>query len=307
MNKLILDNSVLSCLDWATAYLEEHKIPDARHNAEEILGFVSGKSRVEIYLDGILPLYDFHRESFTALVIKRSEGYPLQYLLGSVEFFGLNFEVSPSVLIPRPETEILVEKTIDIVKLLNPLRSITSNGVNGQTVTLIDIGTGSGNIAISLAKFLPEAKIYATDISYQALCVAQKNAEINGTRNRISFFLGDIFGALKDERHFFDLIVSNPPYVRESDIDTLAPELSYEPRIALDGKEDGLFYIKKIIEYSPQYLKKGGMLIMEIGFGQAEAVKQIFSDSGFSEIEFIKDYRGIDRVVILGPENKQIV
>lgn len=210
----------------------------------------------------------------------RALGFPLQYILGQIEFFGLNFKVDRRVFIPRPETEILVETAIEKVK--------------GQRlrVKVLDIGTGSGCIAISLAKILPQAEITAIDISGDALEVAKENAVSNLVADRISFIQGDALCC-------YDLIVSNPPYIPSADIGDMQKEISYEPRIALDGGADGLDFYRRIIKESPKFLEKDGLLIMEIGFGQREDVVKIASQERRLEIlEVIKDYSDIERVVI---------
>lgn len=281
--------SVLDCIKWATSYLNSRGVEDAVINAERIFTYLSGLSKTEIYLDTSREIDDCLWEEFSALIKKRASRYPLQYILGSTEFFGLNFRVSESVLIPRPETEILVEKSLSL---------LYSEKCENSISEILDLGTGSGNIAASIAKASPKALITATDISYDALLLARENALSLGVGKKNNFLVSDLFEAIghKDK---FDLIISNPPYVPVSDLSGLAPELSHEPRIALDGKRDGLFYIEKIIQKSPRYLKKNGALVLEIGFGQAKAVKELFLSSKFRDIEIEKDYRGIERVVIL--------
>ncbi len=290
--------TILEHINWATEYLKEFYITNARRNAEEILSFISGKSRIQLYLDAACFVEEGPKESFASLVKKRAEGYPLQYILGSAEFCGLNFRVLPGVFIPRPETEILVEQIIGMVKLSNPVRSGASNGVNCQVVKLLDMGTGSGNIAISSARSLSNVWITAIDISPKAVEVAKLNAQLNNVTDRIEFIQSDLFTDYRLPITDYNIIVSNPPYIPNGEIEKLQPEVRLEPRIALDGGEDGLFYIRRIVQDAPHYLKRDGLLIMEIGFGQAEAVRQIFSDSEFKRVEFIKDYQGIERVAV---------
>jgi release factor glutamine methyltransferase len=220
------------------------------------------------------------------LLQRRIRGQPIQYILGKTEFMGLKFKVAPCVFIPRPETEILIEKTIETVKLLNC-----------QTVKLLDIGTGSGCIAISLSKFLPNAIIDATDISAEALKIAKENADLN--RVNINFIQSNLFDTYNLQPNTYDLIISNPPYIISTEIDNLQPEIQYEPRVALDGGKDGLEFYRKIISLSPYYLKNNGLLIMEMGFKQTEAIRNIFKISGkFEILEVAKDYNNIDRVVV---------
>ncbi|MFH1198647.1 MAG: peptide chain release factor N(5)-glutamine methyltransferase [Candidatus Omnitrophota bacterium] len=237
-------------------------------------------------------------EFISSVLKRRISGEPLQYILGKTEFMGLEFKVTPDVLIPRPETEILVETAI---KIASGLRS-TVYGLN-----VLDIGTGSGCIAISLAKSLPQAQITAIDISKRALEIARLNAVLNNVSGCINFIQSDLFPAsgLRStvyglQSTVYSLIVSNPPYIASSEINNLQPEIKYEPRIALDGGCDGLDFYRKIIKGAPRYLKKGGFLIMEMGFNQKGAIENIAQESeDLDVIEIIKDYNNIDRVIIM--------
>jgi len=225
---------------------------------------------------------------------RRMKGEPLQYILGKTEFMGMEFRVGPGVFIPRPETEILVEKVIDLV---------TSHKSEVTGLNILDIGTGSGNIAISLAKFLKNCTVVAMDISQEAILVAKNNAILNKVEREVDFINQDFFNlrpATCNLRPFsFNLIVSNPPYIPTGEIDGLQPEISYEPRLALDGGSDGLDFYRRIIRESGDYLEKGGFLIMEMGFNQYPRIEEIFRDLGkFDIIEAIRDYNHINRVVI---------
>jgi release factor glutamine methyltransferase len=281
--------TVLDYVNWASDYLEARNIIQPRRNAEVILEKNCGLSKTEIYLKAKEKMPDSWRKDFVSGVEKRSRGYPLQYLLGETEFSGLVFKVSEAVFIPRPETEILVEKSLELLRKRNSLSS-----------RVLDIATGCGNIAVSLAKFFPQAKIYAADISSEAIKIARYNAGLNDVAGRIKFIQSDLFTSYELRVTSYDIIVSNPPYIPTFQLKNLPPEVKYEPHLALDGQEDGLFYIKKIISDSPQYLKKDGILVIEIGFGQVQAVRK-FSEHSlyFKRIEIIKDYQGIERVVIL--------
>ncbi|MFH1397713.1 MAG: peptide chain release factor N(5)-glutamine methyltransferase [Candidatus Omnitrophota bacterium] len=227
---------------------------------------------------------------------KRIGGEPLEYILGKTEFMGLGFKVNINVLIPRPETEILVEA---VMKML-------TKTPRHQDTWILDIGTGSGCIAISLAKFLPRVKITATDISPEALEVARENALLNNVADRIKFIKSDLFKgqgiSLPDRQagdKWYDVIVSNPPYVAIEEIDNLQPEVKCQPRIALEAGVDGLDFFRRIIAQSREYLKPGGLLAMEMGFNQNEKIENIFQESGnFNIIEIVKDYSNIDRVII---------
>ncbi len=225
--------------------------------------------------------------------IKTVEPYtPIQYIMGSAEFCGLDFRVDERVLIPRRETELLVESAGRLA-LLGRDRAY---GLN-----ILDLCTGSGNIAISLAagpltKGISNCKIMASDISADALEVARRNAISNGVYNLIEFVRSDLFSDIKDQ---FDIIVSNPPYIPENDFLTLQEEVLREPKIALSGGVDGLDFYRLIIDALPGYLKHGGYVVMEIGYLQRDAVADIIARGGTFEIsEIVKDHNGIDRVII---------
>ena len=227
------------------------------------------------------------KSAFISTVLKRRmQAEPLQYILGKTEFMGLEFKVSPKVLIPRPETEILVEKALKII--------------SGRAARIMDMGTGSGCIAISLAKFSPDSKIDAVDISKDALEIARENAEKNGVK--INFIQADLFN-IECSRNAYDLIISNPPYVSTAEIAKLQPEIAYEPRLSLDGGRDGLEFYRRISKNAGLYLKESGLLILEIGIGQTERIKNIFQKAKtFAIIEVVKDYGGIERIIVARKE-----
>lgn len=239
--------------------------------------------RASLYLNKEKTL-DRHIAAKVSRILKRRiYGEPIDYILGKCEFMGLEFRVNQDVLIPRPETEILVEVAI---KQLSACR-------------ILEIGTGSGCIAVSLAKFLPKAKIVATDISEPALKVASGNAKLNNVESRISFIHCGLFYSKLLIPDSYNYIVSNPPYIPSAEIEELAPEIQYEPRIALDGGEDGLDFYRRIIQESPEFLMKEGFLILEMGFGQCENIKEIFKVCEKFEVkEIIKDYNDIERVIV---------
>ena len=254
--------------------------------AELLFAEIFNCDRASLYLNKNLQL-DKNKALFISSVLKRRAlGEPLQYILGKTEFMGLEFIVTPDVLIPRPETELLVEKTIEVAT-----RAIACRPAgNCSHLKILDLGTGSGCIAISLAKFFPQTKIDAIDISKEALKVARQNAKIHNVKINFSRNQGDTQ---------YDIIVSNPPYIPKAEINYLQLEVRFEPRIALDGGVDGLDFYRKIAASSAQYLKKGGFLLLEIGFGQIKQVKNIFQKSAkFEIIDIIKDYNKIDRVVV---------
>ncbi|MDO8748750.1 MAG: peptide chain release factor N(5)-glutamine methyltransferase [Candidatus Omnitrophota bacterium] len=235
----------------------------------------------------------------------RSQGVPLQYILGEVEFFGLVFQVDSRVLIPRPETEILVETVLKKIKNQKiPVCRQT------EKIKILDVGTGSGCIAISLAKFLTFARVTAIDMSGDALSAAKENASKNSVRDRINFLPSDLFSVFKKNNvnnrlGNYDIIISNPPYVRSGDINGLQKELAYEPRMALDGGEDGLDFYRRVIAEAGNFLNKEGLLFLEIGFNQREDIEKIvFAGNDFAVDEIIKDYSGIERVMILRKHGK---
>lgn len=242
-------------------------------------------SRTELYTGDYMKGEPRIGRFFEALK-KSACGMPIQYIMGDCEFMGLKFFVSPSVFIPRPETEILIENTLRLIK---------EEHLN--TPYVLDIGTGAGAIAVSLTKYDPSCKIVASDISEDALKVALDNARFNGVDGRIKFVLADLFLGI-GRRESFDLIISNPPYIPSDDYDNLPFEVKYEPKVALDGGRKGLDFYKKMIPESAKRLKSKGFLILEMGFGQAEAIRDLIDRSGtYCEIKILKDYNGIDRVI----------
>lgn len=219
-------------------------------------------------------------------MIRTVEPYtPLQYIIGREKFFGLDFVVNEDVLIPRPETETLVEAAIDL-----------TNAIPDTQYAILDLCTGSGNIAISLTKSIANCRIVASDISPEALSVARENARLNGVLDRIVFKESDLFCGIDGK---FDVIVSNPPYIAQYEFETLQREVLKEPRLALDGGVDGLDFYRRIFSVAPRYLKMGGHCIVEIGFGQLPAVKNIVEGTNFFKVvEARPDQYGIDRIVI---------
>jgi len=267
------------------------------NEAELLFTEILNCNRLSLYLNKEHRL-DRDKTSLVSEVLQRRiNGEPIQYILGKTEFMSLEFHLNQDVFIPRPETEILVETA---------LRLVSSVKCQVSSVNILEIGTGSGCIAISLARLLNNIKITATDISQKALEVAEGNARINNVGNRISFVQSDLF-TIHDSRPpageagftRYDLIISNPPYIPSDEIKGLQREIQYEPTIALDGGRDGLDLYRKIIAEAPNYLKEKGLLIMEMGFGQRGAIENIFRDSGsFQVLEVVGDYSNIDRVIV---------
>jgi release factor glutamine methyltransferase len=261
--------------------------------AELLFTDILNCKRSSLYLDKDITL-DKAQSCFVSGVLKRRiKGEPIQYILGKTEFMGLEFKVTPDVLIPRPETEVLVETVIEVAQ---------SSELPAHRI--LDVGTGSGCIAVSLAKFIKDTDITAIDFSMAALEIARQNALLNNVK--VNFLHSDLFSSHDLGASSYELIVSNPPYIARAEIQTLQPEIKYEPRIALDGGSDGLDFYRRIINGAPAYLKQGGFLIMEIGFGQKDAVKNILKDCRYFEIiDLLKDYNNIDRVVIAKKREKE--
>lgn len=273
-------------LQQATKYLEDNHIETAKTDAEVLLCNLIGTNRIELYLNDKIPLNKNKLEQYWKLLDRRASHEPVAYISGKKEFMDWEFIVNPDVLIPRAETEILVEEIINI-------------GGKMFSLIIVDIGTGSGAIAISLALTL-KAKVYAIDISTSALEVAKRNATKLGVEDRITFLKGDLFSPLKDINNEFDFIVSNPPYISTSQFQYLPLDIRFEPRIALDGGEEGLNFYDKIINGSLDYLKEGGYLALEVG-GETQSKiinDKILQTKRFDEIKIIKDYAGINRIII---------
>jgi release factor glutamine methyltransferase len=278
---------VLELLEWTTGYFEKNNIPNPRLDAEVLLGHLLNKSRLQLYLHFDMPVFQKDLTLFREVIKKRIARTPISYLTNHKEFMSLDFYVDERVLIPRPETEFIVETVLK------------SKGDTCQR--LLEIGTGSGVIATAIAVNKPEWEIIATDISEDALAVAEKNRDVHDCTERIKFLHGDLFEPIKMlESSTFNWIVSNPPYVMTRAQDTLSPDVrDYEPHIALFAGEDGLSIIRCLIAEAPNYLNPEGKLIFEIGDTQAKPVKALFEkQSAYKNCRFIKDYAGKDRVVL---------
>lgn len=280
---------VHEALKWATEILSLAGVPEPEADTQVLLAHVLGISRPEVFLSGSRILLPDEENRLKKYIRDRAGRMPLQYILGEQEFWSLLFKVTPDVLIPRPETEILVETVLKRFKREAP--------VPGDFAAL-DLCTGSGILAIVLAKEL-RCPFYATDISRSALCVAEENAKKHGVISSITFLEGDLFEPFRGKKGLFHLIVSNPPYVPGDVLSDLMPEVKdYEPRRALDGGLDGLSTIREIIDQAPLYLKDDGWIFLEIGQGQSRAVREVLGKGGaFGSISVVPDYSGIDRIV----------
>jgi release factor glutamine methyltransferase len=269
--------------------LEKSGDADYKTDAEMLLGHVLKYDAKKIFMNWAREIDFDHADAFFALVQSRAEGTPTQYLTNSQAFMGLSFYVDESVLIPRPETEQLVEETLAYLKDNRSARSV------------LDLGTGSGVVAISLARKMPSLKITASDVDAGALKVAESNAARLGVKGQIKFAQSDLFAGFKTgfTGPKWDVIVSNPPYIRSDVLPTLQREISeHEPRTALDGGADGLDYYRRIIDGAPLYLKKTGAVFFEIGHDQAHDVTVVFRDNGnYVRVAVAPDLSGRDRVI----------
>jgi len=275
----------------AVARLAAGGIDNPRLDAEVLLAHCLNMPREQVIIAGDLLLASGTARCFESLLLRRLSREPVAYLTGTQEFWSVDFAVTPDVLIPRPDTERLVEVAVSWARRLPAT----------QRLRIADLGTGSGAVAVSLARELPSARIYATDISPAALAIAQGNAEAHHVATRMAFFTGDLFDALPPRPDAgCELIVSNPPYVRRAEIATLAPEVSrWEPHAALDGGADGLEFYRRIVAAAPDYLADRGALALEIGADMARQVSTLCADTGrFCEIEVFQDYAGRDRVIL---------
>jgi len=283
--------TLLELLNWSTHCLRDHQVENPRLNAELLLAKSVNLSREGLYAHLHRASEEEEKEKLERFVKKRVAGEPLQYILGYQEFWSIPFKVDPRVLIPRPETELLVEQSLFILRKVCLERS----------PRVLEIGTGSGAIAISLATEASDLLVVATDISGEALFLARENARSAGVLSRIQFVHGDLFGPFRrmQGREPFDLILSNPPYVRLSEIQNLPTEIrTYEPLVALNGGEDGMAFYRDILLQTAFYVRRGGWVLLEVGEGQGKAVSAMIEEEGsFLPPERIRDFSGIERVV----------
>jgi release factor glutamine methyltransferase len=276
--QLIAAVTVLGVLQASSDYLKKRKIDNARLNAEHLLAHLLDRKRIELYLEFERELTETELAPLRDLVRQRGEGVPLQHLLGTVEFCGLTVLCDQRAMVPRPETEELVE-------LLEPR-------IENRESRIVDVGTGSGVIALSLAAKFPETKVYALDISEDALALARINAERLGLTKRVGFFKSNLLENISER---FDLIVANLPYVSMQDRQSLSSEVLHDPAIAVFGGTRGDELIRDLIEQSPPYLQPNGLLALEIGLGQGEPLREFLVEKNFHDIEAKKDYSGTPR------------
>jgi len=272
----------------AAVSLDAAGVGTPRLDAELLLAAACGVDRSALYVRGSEPVPSGSVEAFRSCLARRRRREPLQYILGRQEFWSLEFAVTPSVLIPRPETELVVELALG-----------AAGGVGARHAVplhLCDVGTGCGCIAVALAHELPRAAVWALDVSMRALAVAELNAQRLGVAERVRCLRSDLFAVVAHQR--FNIIVANPPYLSEDDFADLQPELAFEPQAALDGGADGLSVIRRLLAAAPGRLVDGGWLLMEIGCEQAAAVERLARAAGFHEVSIRPDYAGLPRVLM---------
>lgn len=276
-------------------FLAERGIESSRLDVEVLMADLLDMERINLYVKYDYPLKSNEIDTYREMVKKRAQRIPVAYIIEKKEFMSLEFKVKEGVLIPRPETENLVETVIEYCRQ-NEL----------QSPQIIDVGTGSGAIAVSLAHYLSEAKVVGVDLSAQALKVARHNMEKHELSERMSILKSDLLAEfIKREINEINIIVSNPPYISEAEMEELPPEVKKEPKNALEAGEDGLDYYRRLIPEAEKVLKKGGKIFLEIGYQQAEAVSNLFGEN-WSEVEVKKDYAENDRIVsaIFGSVNE---
>ena len=277
--------TVLESINLSTQYLNQKGIESPRTNAELLLAEILNCKRLDLYLAFERPLSEDEVQKYRENIKRRGNFEPLQYIIGKVEFYGLEFKVSPSVLIPRPETELMVE-------------NILHQSPKDEKLIILDIGSGSGNIAIALAVNLPSSKIVSTEVSEESLLVAKENSVRHKVSERIKFVKHNILKNDLSSFPMFDIVVSNPPYVSKESYSTLQKEIkNFEPLIAVTDEGDGYTFYREISAKASVKLKENGKLFFEVAHGQSEEVVEIMTKNNFKNIEIIKDYQNIDRVI----------
>ncbi len=275
--------TVLELLQTTTAYFGKKGVEQPRLSIEHLLADSLGKKRIELYLEFDRSLSALELEPLREKVRRRAEGEPLQHLLGHWDFYGRTFKTDKRALIPRPETELLVDTLLKEVTKGEP------------STRLVDVGTGSGVLAITLALERPELEVFALDLSEEALALARENAERLGVLDRVAFRRSDLLEGIEGPFHW---VVANLPYVPTSDLNGLQREVKYDPGLALDGGKDGLTIIKRLIESVPGKIASNGMIALEIGQGQSQRVLGFLADHNYRDISIKKDYQGVERLLI---------
>lgn len=276
-------SNIFETLQKATETLKQNGIAEPRREANSLLSFALGKDKTFLIAHSDYELSGEEEKRFEKFLRRRANREPFQYITGRQEFYGLDFTVTPDVLIPRPETELIVETAIEILH-------------DKRSPVFCEVGTGSGCISVSILHEVKAARAISLDISAEALKIAALNAARHKVSDRIELKVSDVFSILTNEK--FDLIVSNPPYIPPGEIENLQAEVrDFEPLTALTDNKDGLSIIEKIINDSPFFLKAGGYLLMEIGFDQSESAREIFAPDKWQDVEFLTDLQGIPRTI----------
>lgn len=282
--------TIASTLRRAADELRDAGVSEAQLVAQSLLAEALGRDRTYLIVNFQQPLAEDEIARFDRLLERRAAGEPLQYITGRQEFFGLEFEVDRRVLIPRPETELIVEEVI---------RLAADPGERAQSLTIVDLGTGSGCLAVTLAREIPRARVIATDISTEALAVAQRNARRHNVSDRISMVAADLLSAFRAVP-FADFIVCNPPYVSIEEKGQLQREVrDWEPETALTDHADGLTFFRRLLAEAPARLRSGGHMLCEMGYKQAEAVASLVDRSDWREPHLLADLQGIPRTIVL--------
>lgn len=284
MNKPVW--TIIKILDWTKQYFTDRGVENPRLDAEVLLCAVLQCERIKLYMDFERPLTGAELAQYKNYVARRGQHEPLAYILGEKEFMRNSFKVTPATLVPRPETELLVES------LIKAAQGLKADG----DVKILDIGTGSGAIIVSLLDYLPNAKGVGVDISVDALIVAEENSRRIGVRERAGFVQSDLFSRIPADKKF-DIIVSNPPYIPAADIAGLAKDVQKEPIGALDGGADGLDFYRRIISEAMDHMADEGILAFEVGINQAQIVAELCRKAGFKATAIRKDYADIERMV----------
>jgi release factor glutamine methyltransferase len=281
--------TVLEVIQRSTEFLQQKGVESPRLQIELMLAHVLQLPRLKLYMNFDRVLLDEDVNRLREMVRRRAAREPLQHIVGTTSFCGLEIKCSAAALVPRPETELLAERAWQFLK---------GSGTVAQDAKALDFGTGTGCIAIALAVNVPGVTVYALDISGDALSLARQNAEVNGVAGRIHFLHGDGFSALPAELRF-DVLVSNPPYIASGEIPTLQPEVrEFDPRLALEGGGDGLDFYRRIAQEAPPFLERDGKAMLEFGDGQSEAVKNIFENQKWIVEEIVADYSSRPRILI---------
>jgi release factor glutamine methyltransferase len=281
--------TIRSLMKFAIDHLQRRGFDEARLNVELLLSHALQCRRIELYTNFDKPLARGELKAFRSLYERRLNREPVQYIVGTASFMGMQFNVDSRVLIPRPETETLVEQVMLLCKRAEPV----------QSLAIIEVGTGSGNIAITLAKFIKQAKLWTIDVSGEALALARENAERHGVLDRIVFERMDAFEPVDQLLlRRFDMLVSNPPYVSADEWEELQQEVRrFEPRVAVSDWKDGYEFYRRLVELAPYLLRDQGTMLVEVGFGQADTVARLMKDAHFEQVEVIPDPQDIPRVV----------